>query len=453
MPQKTFYIENLGCAKNQVDGEVLASVLEDSGWVLVCDAAQASLIIVNTCGFIGAAKKESIDTLLDYRRLYPGKRILAAGCLAERYGKELFASLPEADGVFGNRDPGRIAEFVKTLNPWQGSHSRRLLLPQTCGSLPLRKKTFSSTGSVYIKAAEGCDNRCAFCAIPLIRGGLKSRPMEDIITEIKTFIERGTREFNIVAQDLGSYGKDGGGKNANLPGLLRRILALPGDYWLRLLYIHPEHFPMEVLEICKEDSRLLPYFDLPFQHASGPLLKAMGRKTSGEENLCLIGKIRFELRDAVIRSTFLLGFPGETEADFETLLDFQQKAAFDWLGCFTYSPEDGTPAEALHRKKTLKVPAKTALARKKLVQERQTSITESRLGRFTGRRAEFLVEENVEGGNMVLARTWFQAPEVDGLTVLRMAGDPPAPGSKVRGKIIRRNNFDMEAVCLPLSTS
>jgi ribosomal protein S12 methylthiotransferase len=446
MPRKTFYIENLGCAKNQVDGEALASVLEDAGWLLVREAREASCIIVNTCGFIDAAKKESIGALLDFRRLYPGKKILAAGCLAERYGNELFSSLPEADGVFGNRDLGRIAEFAESVVS-SGAGRRGILLPRLYGSLPARNKVFSVPGAVYVKAAEGCDNRCAFCAIPCIRGGLKSRPIQDITAEIKTFIARGVSEFNIVAQDLGSYGRDGGaGHKADLPGLLRNILELPGDYRLRLLYIHPEHFPVEILKLCGEDKRLLPYFDLPFQHASASILEAMGRKTGMDENLRLVETIRAELGDAVIRSTFLLGFPGETEEDFQVLLDFQRKAAFDWLGCFTYSPEEGTRAWMLHLKKALRVPKKTARARKKLVEEQQIPITEKRLERFTGRVAELLVEERVEGENMVLARAWFQAPEVDGLTVLRTREGRPDIGGTVLGKIIRRNNFDMEAL-------
>jgi ribosomal protein S12 methylthiotransferase len=450
MPQKTFYIENLGCAKNQVDGEALAAVLEDSGWLAVRQAEDALCIIVNTCGFIDAAKKQSIDTILAFRGLYPGKKILAAGCLAERYGNELFASLPEADGVFGNRDLGRIAGFAGGLVSPDKKNGRAVLLPRLYGSLPPRKMVSSLPGAVYIKAAEGCDNRCAFCAIPLIRGGLRSRPESDIAAEIRAFAGRGVGEFNIVAQDLGAYGTDGRG-GARLPALLRSILALPGDYRLRLLYIHPEHFPAEILELCARDKRLLPYFDLPFQHASPAILGAMGRKAGMEENLRLIENIRAASADAVIRSTFLLGFPGETEKDFQTLLDFQQQAAFDWLGCFTYSPEEGTPARDLHRKKALRVPVGTARARKKLVEEAQIPITEKRLGRFVGSRADLLVEEQVAGENLVLARAWFQAPEVDGLTVLHPEAGrpPPAPGSRVWAKIIRRNNFDLEAVSWP----
>jgi ribosomal protein S12 methylthiotransferase len=449
MLPKTFYIENLGCAKNQVDGEALAVVLEDSGWLLLEDPGEASLIIVNTCGFIERAKKESIDALLDFRRLYPGKKIIAAGCLPERYGKDLFAALPEADGIFGNRDIGEITKLAESL---KDKDERALLLPEKYGGLPPRRKTFSAPGSVYIKAAEGCNNRCSFCAIPLIRGGLRSRRADEIAGEISAFLARGVKEFNIVAQDLGAYGMSTAGSRAGerssgLPGLLRRLLALPGDYWIRLLYIHPEHFPKDVLKLCREDSRLLPYFDLPFQHASGPILRSMGRRAGMEENLDLIAEIRSALPDAVIRSTFMPGFPGETEKDFTALLEFQEKAAFDWLGCFCYSPEENTPAETLHRKKNLRVPKKTARARQKLIEERQTAITEKRLDRFTGRSAALLIEENIEGENLSLARAWFQAPEVDGLTVLsRGEGRPLQPGAKVGAKIIRRNGFDMEAI-------
>ncbi|MDR1931816.1 MAG: 30S ribosomal protein S12 methylthiotransferase RimO [Spirochaetales bacterium] len=440
MSARTFYIENLGCAKNQVDGEGMVCVLEDSGWRLVDQAEEAALIIVNTCGFIGAAKKEALDTLLNFRKLYPAKKIIAAGCLAERYGQQLFSSLVEADGIFGNRDIRRIAELARSLDS-----GRTVLLPENYGGPPARRKTFSRRGSVYIKAAEGCDNRCSFCAIPLIRGGLKSRPAEEITAEIKSFLSRGAAEFNIVAQDLGAWtGRDDSG---GLFDLARAILEIPGDYWIRFLYIHPEHFPRNILRLCEEDARLLPYFDLPFQHASFPILKAMGRRADSEENLRLIGDIRQAAPDAVIRSTFLLGFPGETEKDFQALLDFQEKAAFDWLGCFTYSPEEDTPAQALHRKKDLRVPAKTAKERKKIVEQRQTAITEKRFDRFTGRTAELLVEEAVEGEELCLARAWFQAPEVDGLTVLHAEeGEKPPPGTRLRAKLVRRNGFDMEAV-------
>ena len=452
------YIENLGCAKNQVDGEAIVSVLLDRGWLLAKDPAEAALIVVNTCGFIEAAKKESVACVMGMRRLYPNARIIAAGCLSQRYGKELSDSLPEADGVFGNRDLPAIADFAESIcretrkktskreGEKPAAKSGRLLLPLNYAELPPRRKTFSLPGSVYIKAAEGCGNACTYCAIPLIRGQLRSRSTNSIAAEVKDFLAKGCFEFNLVAQDLGAYGSDLN-PPSGLPRLLSAILDMDGDFRLRLLYIHPEHFPREIIGLCRADPRLLPYFDLPFQHASPSVLGAMGRRQSARENLNLVREIRAELPDAVIRSTFLLGFPGETEEDFKALCDFQKAAAFDWLGCFPYSAEEDTLAYALHRKKALRVPKKTAAARKRAIEEAQAPITEKRLDRFVGTFTRLLVEENVEGEELALARAWFQAPEVDGLTVL--ATDTPlAPGTIVRARITRRNGFDLEAAIL-----
>ena len=455
--QKTLYIENLGCAKNQVDGEALAAVLLDSGWRLTETPAEAGLIIVNTCGFIEAAKKESLASIMAFRRRCPRAVIIAAGCLSERYGTELSASLPEADGIFGNRDLRRIADFAeslcrktslkthkKTRTGKAAVHEGRLLLPLVYAGLPRRKRIFSPPGSVYIKAAEGCDNACTYCAIPRIRGTLRSRSAKSIAAEVKGFLAKGISEFNLVAQDLGSYGRDLK-PSTNLTALLCAILDIPGDFRVRLLYIHPEHFPREVLALCRGDTRLLQYFDLPFQHASPKILRAMGRTHTAAENLDLVRGIRKALPGAVLRSTFLVGFPGETDEDFRALRDFQEKAAFDWLGCFAYSAEEDTPAHSLHRKKALRVPKKISAARKRMIEEAQVPITEKRLERFVGTAAWLLVEENVLGEKLALARAWFQAPEVDGLTVLA-ADTPPRPGTLVRAKIIRRSGFDLEAV-------
>ncbi len=472
---KTFYLENLGCAKNQVDAEGMASRLLGRGWTEAADPAEASCIIVNTCGFIESAKKESIDTVLGFRRHYPHTRIVLAGCLAERYGRELFDALPETDAVFGNRDPARIDEILAA--PPEGG--RILLLPEVYGTQPLRRRTYSPPGSVYIKAAEGCDNRCSFCAIPLIRGGVRSRREEEILREIERFLESGIVEFNLVAQDLGCYGRDLPG-SAGLAGLVEAVSRLPGRFWLRMLYIHPEHFPREILAVCRRDPRILPYFDLPFQHAAPGVLAAMGRRNTAEKNLDLVDEIRAELPGAVIRSTFLVGFPGETEADFATLLSFQKAARFDWLGAFTFSAEEGTPADRLARKKGMRVPKKIARARLEAVREAQISITEERLSRFVGLETEFLVEEPVLGADLSLARGYMNAPEVDGLVVLvrssapgassvsgiRVPAAPPdrvpedasgaapaappgsVPGHLVRGRITRRNGIDLEAEAL-----
>jgi ribosomal protein S12 methylthiotransferase len=436
---KAFYLENLGCVKNQVDGEAIISRLAEEGWTYTESPGEARFIIVNTCGFIEPAKRESIETALALRARFPDAQIILSGCLSQRYGKELFEDLPEINGVFGNKDLSKMQVLFEELK----KNERKILVPEKEGPLPKRSRFLSPPGSVYIKIAEGCDNRCSYCAIPLIRGSVRSRTEEDILGEIKTLLAAGFFEINLIAQDLGSYGRDLSGSDG-LSGLLVKISALPGDFWIRLLYIHPERFPRELLKTCGQDSRILPYFDIPFQHASAGILKAMGRTKIASENLDLIGEIRSALPEAVLRSTFLVGFPGEKEEDFNRLLEFQEKAEFDWLGVFEYSPEENTPAAGLHRKRHLRVAKPAAAARKKLLEERQTRITERGLERFVGKDLDLLVEEIVQGEDLSLARGRPHAPEVDGLVVLH--GTAAAPGTVLRARVIRRNGFDLEAV-------
>ena len=437
--KKKFYIENLGCAKNLVDGESLAGMLLQEGWEAVEDPEAADYLLVNTCGFIGPAKEESINVTLEFRERYPSKKILLTGCLSQRYGKELFHHLPEVDGVFGNRDLTKIVEIVQQMEEGK----KALLIPEGYGSHPVRPLRPATPGSTYINIAEGCRNRCSYCAIPLIRGDLRSRHESEVVEEIRTFLQVGIREFNLIAQDLGSYGRDKG-KEEGLVALLRRIQELPGNFWIRLLYIHPEHFPLALLDICKEDRRILPYFDLPFQHASTRILEAMGRSKRSKENLELIDTIRSTLPDAVLRSTLLVGFPGETEEDFEELLKFQASAAFDWLGVFTYSREEGTRAEEMDRKRALHVKRSVALSRKRRIEEAQMNITGQKLDRFVGRQLEVLVEERVAGESLALGRGYLHAPEVDGLLVIHDA--LAEPGEIVPVQVIRRNGIDLEAV-------
>lgn len=437
--KKKFYIENLGCAKNLVDGESLAGRLLQEGWEAVDTPEEAEYLLVNTCGFIEPAKEESIDITLEFRRRFPSKKILLTGCLSQRYGEELFSHLSEVDGVFGNRDLSRVLEVVQRIEAGEKS----LLLPEQFGPLPKRPVRATSPGSTYIKIAEGCRNRCSYCAIPLIRGDLRSRPEGEILEEIRTFLQIGIQEFNLIAQDLGSYGRDMD-RQEGLVSLIRKILELSGTFWIRLLYIHPEHFPLSLLELCTEDRRILPYFDLPFQHASPRILQAMGRKKDGRENLELIERIRSTLPEAVLRSTVLVGFPGETEEDFEELLRFQAAAAFDWLGTFAYSREEGTPAAEWDRKRTLHVKRSIALARKRKIEEIQQGITFQRLDRFVGKRLEVLVEERVQGEGLSLGRGYLHAPEVDGLVVIH--DDTVKPGTVIPVQVVRRNGIDLEAI-------
>ena len=312
-----YYVDPFGCAKNQVDAENMMLHLNNAGCSAAQDAAAADIIIVNSCGFIQSAKQESINAVLGWRRLYPGKKILLAGCLAQRYAQELAESLPEADAFFGVEDIAKIAEAVHSL---MGAHNET---PREY-STALRP-LLSFPGSAYVKISEGCDNNCAFCAIPLIRGSLRCRAVADIVEECRGLLARGVRELCVIGQDIGSYRSDGAG----LPELLNAIAGLEGNFWVRLLYIHPDHFPLPILELMERDRRFLPYFDIPFQHASPTILAAMNRRGAAEDYIALAATIRRRIPAAVIRTTFLLGFPGETAADFAALLDFQQKLRAD----------------------------------------------------------------------------------------------------------------------------
>jgi len=410
--------------------------LNSEGWSAAENPADADIIIVNSCGFIESAKRESINAVVHWRSLFPGKKILLAGCLSQRYAKDLAESLVEADGFFGTDDISKIScavnslfqkktKPVHTLNP----SSRPLL------SLP---------GSAYIKISEGCNNNCSYCAIPLIRGPLRCRTAADIVKECSGFLERGIKELCIIGQDISSYQSG----NYGLPELLNAIANLKGNFWVRLLYMHPDHFPMKILDIMENDSRFLPYFDIPFQHASKKILSAMNRHGTAENYLELAQTIRNRLPNAVIRSTFLLGFPGETDADFTELLDFQEKIRLDWLGCFCYSREEGTAAYGI----TPRVAKKIAAQRKQEIERRQICITENNINRFIGRKLDVLLEEYFPGdeavGDFWLGRLYCHAPDVDGSAVLTGKNSNLKTGCLYPCRIIARRGIDLEVATI-----
>ncbi|GHV86453.1 ribosomal protein S12 methylthiotransferase RimO [Spirochaetia bacterium] len=451
-----YFIDPFGCAKNQVDAETIMSRLNEAGWTAVDDPEAADLIIINSCGFIEAAKRESINAVLAWRNHYPEKKILLAGCLSQRYRAELEETLNEADGLLSCDEVNDVSAKAANL-----FGSAALDLPDIRpGSRPL----LGFPGSAYVKISEGCNNACSFCAIPLIRGGLRCRSIPDVLDECTALLDRGIKELCLIGQDISSY-------EPGLAALLNAIAGLPGRFWVRLLYLHPDHFPLDILDLPERDNRFLPYFDIPFQHASPHILGAMGRTGSGESYLTLLDTIRRRLPGAVIRSTFLTGFPGETEDDFRLLLDFQQRARFDWLGVFTYSREEGTSAYAMKNR----VAKKTAAGRKARIEEAQIPITEEQMNRFVGQTMDVLVEEalspavlppqnnsnsggdnsdNNSGGDndeqekFWLGRFFCQAPEVDGAAVIRISSgaDELRPGSMVRGKVSGRAGFDLECM-------
>jgi ribosomal protein S12 methylthiotransferase len=451
-----YYVDPFGCAKNQVDAENMMLHLNNAGWSAAQDAADADIIIVNSCGFIQSAKQESINAVLEWRRLYPGKKILLAGCLAQRYAQELAEALPEADGFFGIDDIANIAEAVHSIlgsREWGvgsrvvvGKHSvlpissdykQRSPLPTPHSLLPtFSRPLLSFPGCAYVKISEGCGNNCTFCAIPLIRGPLCCRTVADILDECRGLLARGIRELCVIGQDIGSYRSGGAG----LPELLNAIAGLEGNFWVRLLYIHPDHFPMPILDLMERDRRFLPYFDIPFQHASPKILAAMNRHGSAEDYISLAATIRRRIPASVIRTTFLLGFPGETDVDFAALLDFQGKLRADWLGCFAYSREEGTPACTMKGQ----VPTKTAARRQRQIEDRQIPITEKSVDRFIGQNLDVLLEERFEGAEPLwLGRLYCHAPEVDGAAVVTDCGTAQA-GDVIPCTVVARRGVDVD---------
>ena len=334
---------SLGCEKNRVDAEMMMARLQKAGYELVDDASCADVAIVNTCGFIEAAKKESIGEILELGKQKAAgqiKAIVVTGCMAERYQQEIRKELPEADAVCGIGADADIVEVVdRTL---RGEHPElfpeKTLLP-LCGERVHSTPLYSS----YIKIAEGCDNRCSYCAIPLIRGPYRSRPMESILEEAKALAESGTKELIVIAQDTTRYGRDLY-KKWMLPELLHKLGTVDGVEWIRLLYCYPDFMTEELMDTIAQEPKIVKYVDLPLQHCSGPVLRAMRRFGDRETLTALIGKMRERIPGLVLRTTVIAGFPGETEEDFAELCDFIKEIRFERLGCFAYSQEEDTPA-------------------------------------------------------------------------------------------------------------
>ena len=440
-----FFIDQHGCAKNQTDGELIAGFLIERGYEFTLNADEADFILVNSCGFIQSAKKESIDAVCNIKKAYPKAKLVLTGCLAERYADNLIEAMPELDGVFGNGDLSKIADFMDDVSK---KKRRAETFPQkgVCGGA--RPVIFNFPGSAFVKITEGCSNHCSFCAIPLIRGELRSRSEKEILKEIKNLVKDGVYEINLIGQDLAAYGTDTG---TSLADLLKNITAIPGDFIVRPLYIHPDHFTDDIIEAIKAgQGRLLPYFDIPFQSGDDNIILAMNRTGSQKQYTALVKKIRRELPGAALRTTFLTGFPGETDEAAENTAAFLQQIRPDWSGCFPYSREEDTPAYSMKNR----VPAKTAKARAAHLEELQTAITAEHLEGYVGKELNILVEEIISSDNdegLAIGRAWFQAPEVDGSVVIRyelddqMAVKSVVPGGVVTVKVLESTGVDLDA--------
>ena len=440
---KKIGLVSLGCAKNLVDSEMILAMFREGEYAFTNDPAEADLIIVNTCGFIEDAKKESIDTFFQFRSSFPEKKIVLAGCLAQRYASEL--ELEEADAIFGNHD---LSAFPEVLRRLEEKDAEQIVLspeyPDPDSERDARKYNLSMPRSAFLKISEGCNHCCNYCAIPIIRGPLRSRPFDAVVEEARRLISNGIYEINIIAQDLGAYGTDWG-KGERFCELLKTLSVLEGDFVLRMLYIHPDTFPLELIDIVRNSNgKILPYFDIPFQHADHKVLVGMKRTGDRRTYVGLIRRIRDALPDAVIRSTLMLGFPGEGRAEFEELLRFVEEAQLDWMGSFLYSREEDTPAWSMRNQREHNRAHKVAALWQKELEELQSRITAERLERFVGKKYRALVEENIAGEDLSIARIYSQAPEVDGATVIM--GSDMMPGDVVEVGIRKVRGVDLEAV-------
>jgi len=448
-----FYIDQHGCAKNQTDGEILAGFLIQAGFTYTPQPQEADFILINSCGFIASAKKESIDAVYALRTAYPKSKIVLAGCLAERYASELYEAMPELDGIFGNGDLSKITDYMKSFN----TRKAPALYPQKgvcCGYRPI---LFNFKASAYVKITEGCSNKCSFCAIPLIRGEVRSRPVKNILEEIKSLTAQGVYEINLIGQDLAVFTTDeeaASSFSSGLAYLLSKIDELEGDFIVRTLYIHPDHFDLGILKYYKNSRRFVPYFDLPFQSGDDTVIKAMNRIGPVEKYVELIASIRRELPSAVIRTTFLTGFPGETEESAANTQNFLARIKPDWSGCFAYSREENTPAWSMKPR----VPAKVAEKRAQALTQAQTELTSQHLQRYISKEILVLVEEVVSSQEegLAIARAWFQSPEVDGAVVVRFDPDEESQlqamkeGNLVKVKVLAVTGVDLDASFISL---
>lgn len=403
---------SLGCPKNLVDSEVMLGHLVASGFSLTNDAAKAEIIVINTCAFIEDAKKEAIDTILEmsgYKKNGQCKLLIVAGCLPQRYSKEISKLLPEVDIFVGAGEFPQISKFI--LN-WNKKRSVYVGPPVYLYDHASPRISATLPHMAYIKIAEGCFHPCSFCIVPKIRGKFRSRRPDSIVKEAQDMISRGVRELNIIAQDTTAYGRD---IKTGLASLLCRLAELDGEKWLRILYAYPHNFPDAVIEAMKTHRDICRYLDIPIQHISDNVLKAMHRKGNSAEIRELIERLRSEISGIALRTSLIVGFPGERDKDFQELLDFVREAEFEHLGVFIYSPEEGTKAAGLKGR----VPFKVAEERKHEIMSVQKKISLRKNRSFVGKKIRVLVEgPSPETPLLIAARHEGQAPDIDGVVYI-----------------------------------
>lgn len=402
---------SLGCPKNQVDAEHMLAMMDAEGWEIVDYVDGCDVVIVNTCGFIDDAKKEAIENILDMVELKKEgviSKIIVTGCLAQRYKEEIVMEIPEVDAVVGI---GANGDIIKTVEEVMSGVDTIEKYPPQC-ELPLEGQRILTTPQywAYLKIGEGCSNRCTYCTIPSIRGNMRSRSMENVIDEAKQLAELGVKELILIAQDTTSYGLDLYGE-LKLPELLNELCKIDSIEWIRLLYCYPDRITDELIETMKNQEKIVNYIDLPLQHADDKILKAMNRRGDQALIRSVISKLRAEIPDVVIRTTFIVGFPGEGEEEFETLAEFVNEIEFDRLGVFTFSPQEGTPAYDMDDQ----VEDDVKTRRGEVIMQDQYSIMEEKNNEKIGKTYKVVVEDYDGYSDSYTGRTYMDAPEIDGL--------------------------------------
>lgn len=423
-------IVSLGCAKNQVDAEMLLFTLKNRGFQIVNDPADADAVIVNTCGFIESAKQESIDEIIELGKLKREgkiKAIVVTGCLAERYQNEITKQLYEVDAAVGIGANGQIADIV--LDALNGRKTE--LFPDK-SMLPLEGGRVQSTPfyTAYLKIAEGCDNCCTYCAIPLIRGHFRSRQPDDVVKEAEYLAQNGVKELNVIAQDTTRYGEDLFGE-PYLAKLLKRLCKIDGFRWIRVLYCYPDRITDELIDVMASEEKIVKYIDIPLQHCSGEVLKNMNRKGDRESLTRLLNKIKAKMPNVVFRSTFITGFPGETQQQFEELAEFAAEIKFQRLGCFPYSREEDTKAALMENQ----IDDETKQKRADIIMEHQQSVMAQYCESLIDSELEVLVEGYDKLAECYFGRSYADAPEVDGCVFFTCKGGKPKAGDFVNVKI------------------
>lgn len=402
---------SLGCDKNLVDTEVMLGMLASRGYEMTNDEQEADIIVINTCCFIHDAKEESIQNILEmaeYKKNGSAKALIVTGCMAERYRQEILDEIPEVDEVLGTTAYDRILDAVDAA--LAGQHE---VMTADLDALPLPEtKRLVTTGGhfAYLKIAEGCDKHCTYCIIPKIRGNFRSVPMERLLKEAQDLAEQGVKELILVAQETTLYGKDLYGEKS-LPKLLRELCKISGIRWIRILYCYPEEITEELIQVMKEEPKICHYLDLPIQHANDTILKRMGRRTSKQELINIVQKLRKEIPDICLRTTLITGFPGETQEQHEEVMEFIDTLEFDRLGAFTYSPEEDTPAATFEDQ----IDEEVKEDRQADIMELQQEIAFDKAEDMIGREVLVMIEGKVADENAYVGRTYRDAPNVDGL--------------------------------------